>query len=101
MPKQKAVRPYFKNKSGMVEHTYGFSYSEGRNRSILVQGQPRQKIKTLYEKQTEGKNTGDLAQAIKHLPNKARPSSSPSTSTTTTTKRQGEGIMFESFQVIF
>jgi hypothetical protein len=35
------------------------------------------------------------------LPNKARPSSSPSTSTTTTTKRQGEGIMFESFQVIF
>jgi hypothetical protein len=39
----------------MVVHTCNPTYSSSRDKRIVVQGQPRQKHKTLYENQTKTK----------------------------------------------
>jgi hypothetical protein len=44
-----------KNKLDLMVHACYLSYSGGRRRRILVQGQPGQKSETQFEKQTKAK----------------------------------------------
>jgi hypothetical protein len=45
-----------------MAHACNPSYSRGGGRRIIIQGQPRQKLKTLYEKQTQTKRTAAMAE---------------------------------------
>jgi hypothetical protein len=51
----------------VVVHIYNPSYLEGRGRRIAVQGQPRKKQMTQYEKQTKVKKAGGMAQEVRVL----------------------------------
>jgi hypothetical protein len=57
-PGKKLVRPYLKNKPGMVAHAYYPSYSESKGRRLWVQGQFGQMYETLTEKQTKSTKVG-------------------------------------------
>jgi hypothetical protein len=58
----------------MVVHTCNPSYLGDGGRRITLQGEPRQKCKTLAEKQTKAKRTDSLAQVVKYLPSFMRTS---------------------------
>jgi hypothetical protein len=73
----------FKNILGprVVGHACNLSYSgaEVRGWEAKVQVWPRQKYKSLYEKQTKSKKTGGMAQVVEYLLSKSKaPSSIPS-----------------------
>jgi hypothetical protein len=51
----------------MIAHTYNSNYSAGRNTKFEVQGWPRQKHKTLSEKETKSKNKRGIAQMVEYL----------------------------------
>jgi hypothetical protein len=52
---KKLMRPYIKNKSGMMVHTCNPSYAGDIDRRIVVQGWPRQKVQDLIQKVTKAK----------------------------------------------
>jgi hypothetical protein len=45
-----------KNKLGMVGHICNTSYKRGGGRRLTTQGQPEQKLETLFQKITRAKN---------------------------------------------
>jgi hypothetical protein len=49
---------------GMMAHAYNPSYSRGEGRRIAVSDWSRQKCKTLPEKQTKSKSSGDVGQVV-------------------------------------
>jgi hypothetical protein len=52
---KKFLRPYLKNKLGVVVYICHPSYVVGRGRRIMVVGWPGQKLETLSEKQTKSR----------------------------------------------
>jgi hypothetical protein len=54
---------------GMVVHTHNPSYSGGRDRRIVIQGQLGQKPETLLDKYKAQSFRG-VAQVVEHLPSK-------------------------------
>jgi hypothetical protein len=54
-PRQKLVRPYLKNKPGIVMYICGLSYSGVGDRRITIQGQTGQKHETVSKKQAKCK----------------------------------------------
>jgi hypothetical protein len=54
----------------MIVHACNPSFLGGRDRRIMIQGLPKEKHKTLSEKHTKRKRTGDMVQVVEHLPNK-------------------------------
>jgi hypothetical protein len=54
-----------------VENKFNPNYLGGRDRRIMVRGQPIQKVKkTLSENKLKQKRAGDLAQVVEHLTSK-------------------------------
>jgi hypothetical protein len=57
-PVQKLVGPYFKNKAGVEVLNYNPSYSEGRGKRIMVQGQLGKSAKPYLNNNVKQKTFG-------------------------------------------
>jgi hypothetical protein len=88
------VRPFQKNKLGIVAHTRNSSFLKGADRRIVVYGQPSQKHETLSEKWLKQKRVGDVAQVVEPLHSKCENlSSNPNT------KKKTEAILLENIKL--